>query len=65
MGRRGLESQLAILEQVLSERKREAELNRTECLIAQGHRLTNGGRRCLDARVREERTMEEGSRSVM
>jgi hypothetical protein len=31
----------------------------TECLIAQGHRLTNGEWRCLDAREREERAMEE------
>jgi hypothetical protein len=62
LGKRGLEPRLAILEQVPSERKREAELHWTERLIAQGHRLTNGERRSLDAREREERAMEEALR---
>jgi hypothetical protein len=50
---------LTILERVPSERKREAELYWTERLIAQGHRLTNGERRSVDARARERRAMEE------
>jgi hypothetical protein len=62
MGRRGLEPQSPILEQVPSERKREAKLYWTECLMAQGHRLTNGEWRCLDAREREERAMEEAQK---
>lgn len=54
LGKRGLEPRLAILERVPSERKREAELYWTELLIARGHRLTNGERRSLDAREKEE-----------
>ena len=59
MGKRGLEPRWAIREQVPSERKREAKLYWTERLITAGHCLTNGERRCLDARQKEERAMEE------
>ncbi len=59
LGKRGLEPRLAILECVPSERRREAELYWTERLIGQGHRLTNGERRSLDARQREEDAMRD------
>jgi hypothetical protein len=59
LDKRGLLPHLVVLEEVPSECSREAELHWTERLIAQGHRLTNGERRSLDAREKEERVMRE------
>jgi GIY-YIG catalytic domain len=59
LDKRRLAPRLIILEQVPSERHRDAERFWTERLIEAGHRLTNGERRSFDAREREERAMEE------
>ncbi len=63
LDRRRLSPRLAILEQVPAERYREAERFWTERLIAAGHRLTNGERRSLDAREREEKLMQDAIRN--
>lgn len=63
LDRRGLEPRLAVLEQVSASDWREAERRWTERLIRAGHRLTNGERRSLDAREREERAMREAIRN--
>jgi hypothetical protein len=59
LDRRNLSPRLIILERVPSPRWRDAERFWTERLIAAGHRLTNGERRSLDAREREERAIRE------
>ena len=64
LDRRGLESRCVISERVESSRWRESEQRWTERLIRAGHRLTNGERRSLDARAREERFMEEAISAV-
>lgn len=63
LDRRGLEPRCVILERVESSRWREAERRWTERLIRAGHHLTNGERRSLDAREREERFMREAVRA--
>ncbi len=59
LDKRNLAPLLAILEQVPAERAREREIHWTDKLLSEGHRLTNGERRSLDAREREERAMNE------
>ncbi len=62
LDRRRLSPRLAVLEQVPADSWREVEQRWTERLIRAGHRLTNGERRSLDAREREERAMKEAVR---